>query len=124
MRSVSTYLGVEMREIFHLQGQMKKGQTELRQEQLEAIRHQMDISAFSARMKGEIADIASAVSSVNGLFGTITSVWSGGLSPIGRIIAALLVMSLVLILTGYLRASVVSACTGGMYPPVLGFEVY
>ena len=111
-----------MRELFQLQGQLKEGELDLLGQQLEAIQHQMEISAFATRLKGEIADITTAVSSVNGVFGTVSAIWTGGFSVVGRAVAALLVGSTLLAVVGYRCASVVSGCTGGkcLHPHVPG----
>lgn len=102
-----------MREVFKLQGQMREGQSDLLGRQLEAIQHQMKISAFAAQLKDEIADITTAVSSVNGMIGTVSAIWTGGFSVVGRAIAALLISSALLAVLGYRYASLISGCTGG-----------
>ena len=101
---------------------MKEGQSDLLERQLEAIQHQMEISSFATQLKGEIADITTAVSSVNGVFGTVSAIWTGGFSAASRAIAVLLVGSILLAVVGYRCASVVSGCTGGkcLHPHVLG----
>ena len=91
---------------------MKEGQSNLLGQQLETIQQQLEISAFATQLKDEIADITTAVSSVNGVLGAFVTVWTGGLSALGRAIAAMLISSSLLAVIGYRCASVVSGCTG------------
>lgn len=113
VRAVSTHLGAEMRNLIQLQDQIKGGQEELLEQQHTAIQHQTEMSGFASQLKGEIADMTAAVSSVTGALKTVGALWRGAQSLTGRLVAALLVTSFLLLILGCRWAATISACLSG-----------